>query len=232
MKKTTLALAAAVMAAFIQGCSLKHGIGYVNDEIALRVYLDEVDVKLEASLGIGVRNDFDDTSYDIGIFYRSQETGSVRAVAPLGLAAYYTFYKGDFFDLSAGLKYRKYFGAAYSYLYYFEKYPDTKKYYYEENLDIVYAADNKASLVFPDIELKCPFMENLKFTASLELLYVRWTNKGGNYFYRFVQSVKTNEGYSEETDEVFNDPGPADSVQVGSGLFAPAELKIGIIYYF
>jgi hypothetical protein len=241
MRKINTFLLLAGLLVLLGACSAKHGIGYVNNEFVWRQSFG--DIKTEVSLGGSVANSFDDrTAYYLGDEipgnekrYKSQETGSVNTCASLGLAAYYRIFKNDIFDVSAGLKYRNYFSAAYQYLYYFENYvnyPYERLYHYDESLEINFFSKHKISLMFPDVEIKCPFMENMKFTFSAELVYVKWKNKGGNYLYNFRQDVSTVSGYAEDAVETVNRPGAADSVSFSSDFFNLGSINLGVLYYF
>lgn len=231
MKRTAALIIAAAMLAAFSACSARHGIGYVNNELSYRAAFEGM--KAEVSLGGSDSNEFDDSVTDLpGLYYKSEETGAVNAQATLGLAYYYTVFKNGIFDVSAGIKYRNYFTVAYNYTYYYEAYVGSKKYHYDEALDFGYFNSNRASLIFPDAEIICPFMENLKFTVSVELVYLKWKYKGGNRVYTFSQDVSTNIAYAESDTDVTIAPGAVESMSFGTDIFSLGGIHAGIIYYF
>jgi len=231
MRKISLYLICVVMLAFAQGCSLKHSLGYVNNELAWRQSFG--DMKTEVSLGGNVFNQFGDSVTDMpGYQYHSEETGYINTGFSLGLACYYRVFQNDIFDLSAGLKFTNYFNVSYNYTYYFNFQGDQRKYHYEESMQLDFFNSNKASILFPDLEIKCPFLDNLKFVLNVELVYIAWHYNGGYYKYEFWQDVASNEDYSEGSSDKINGPGAINGIRTGSGIFSIGGINAGILYYF
>jgi hypothetical protein len=230
MRKIHLYLILAVLLALAQGCSLKHSLGYVNNELAWRQSFG--DMKTELSLGGGTLNNFSDGVTDANGIYTSTETGRIQTDISLGLAYYYRVFKNDIFDISAGLKFRNYFRFDYNYTYYYQNYSIVRHYNYNESLDFGFFNSNRVSVMFPDAEIKCPFSDNLKFTLSVELVYVKWRYNGGNHLYNFWQDVSTNTGYHEGGSDKTNGPGAAYGLKGGSEMFSIGGINAGLLYYF
>lgn len=231
MRKIPVIIILSAFLALTQGCALKHSIGYVSNELVWRQSFG--DVKTQVSLGGSVNNSFADAvTDDPGLYYKQEETGGVVADAWLGLGVFYRIFKNDIFDLSAGIKFRNNFRADYNYLYYYEAYTGLRSYHYDEEFVFNYFSANKLSLMLPDVEIKSPFSDNIKFTFSLELVYLKWFYNGGKYVSTFRQDVSTIAIYSEESKEIFEAIGAVNSVEAGSGLTYFGAINLGILYYF
>jgi hypothetical protein len=229
MKKEAVIALMLLAAALLPACSVKRGIGYVNNALTVRDTYEKV--KVELSLGGGAANDFSDAESKAG-YYHSEENGSVNLAADLAIGVYYAFFSNDFIAVSAGLKYTDYLSYSYAYQYRYDQYTAFAQYEYYEYIRINYFNSGKASVIFPDLEISTPYNDNLKLVASLELVYLYWTNQGGYYESAFRQRLN-NSGYSEPDDyEIYNKPGKVTSSRIGSSLFYLGTLSIGALYYF
>jgi hypothetical protein len=232
MKKNALLIASAALLIFVSACSLKNSVGYVNNSLAWRAGMG--DIKAEVSLGVSVKNDYSDIpEIDLpGLYYKTGETGVDTADAWLGIAGYYRLFKNDIFDISAGLKFSNNFKTEYDYTYYYEAYTGSRSYHYDENFAFNFFSENKLSLILPDAEIKCPFSDNMKFTVSAELIYLKWRYNGGKYKSRFTQDVSTYTPYAENFEEKTEGPGAVNDVSFGSDIFRLGTINIGVLYYF
>lgn len=230
MRNLSLFITAAALLVFVQGCSLKHAVGYTNNELVWRQAFG--DMKTELSLSAKMQNSFADDTTEVYGLYRSEETGTETADLSVGLGFYYSLFKNDIFDISAGLKYRNYFRLAYEYNYYFENYGNVRRYHYDETLEFDFMYSNRVSIMLPEAEIKCPFMENLKFTFSVELLYIAWRYDAGRYDYNFWQDVATYSTYTEGDSSSVAAPGKVNNFRGGSDIFSLGGITAGILYYF
>jgi hypothetical protein len=233
MRKIPLFIILAVLFAFTQGCSIRQSLGYADNDLSWRQSFG--DMKTEVSLGCSMANKFGDVA---GIdpnthIYYSNETGTVDVDVPLALGFYYRVFKNKVFDVSAGIKYTNNFKAVYKYTYEYRNNINTRHYHYDETLKLDLFTSNRVSLIFPDAEIKCPFSDNLKFTFSVELLYIGWRYNGGNYNYEFWQDVATNAAYTDGGNPgSAAAPGAINSVRGGSDIFSIGAINAGILYYF
>jgi len=232
MRRIAALIIPAVLLAFMQGCGFRQSIGYVNNDLAWRQASGEI--KTEVSLGGNVVNQFNDKTIDVpGYYYYSDETGDINTNLSLGLAFYYRLFKNDIFDLSAGLKFTNYFNVDYNYLYYFDLLGPLKHYHYDETMQFDYLNSNRVSILFPDVEIKCPFSDNLKFVFSVELLYISWRYNNGYIKYTFSQDVSTSTRYTEGGNPgSVAAPGAINSVKGGSDIFSIGGVNLGLLYYF
>jgi hypothetical protein len=231
MRKIAAFLILTAILAVSAGCGLKQSLNLANNELSWRQYFGGM--KTEVSLGCGINNSFDDGSSLANGIYHSWETGSDAVDVSLGLGFYYGLFKNDIFNLSAGLKYRNYFRGVYSYDYSFVNYSIVRHYSYMETLVIDYFSSNRVSVIFPDVEIKCPLSDNLKFTFNVELLYVAWRYNGGKINYSFWQDVATNTTYTQGGNPgSVEAPGAVNDVKGGSDIFSIGGINVGILYYF
>ncbi len=231
MKKIFLIILLLPALAIMQGCAIKRGVGIVNNALTLRA--DYGSFKTELSASVEVDNDFSDSETMLTKFYQKQENGGVLASAAMGLGAYYKLYSGDIFEVSAGLKFYDYISYNYSYVYYYMKTDIDEAYDYTENIRIDYFSTNKVSVIFPDVEIKLPFSDNIRLAVNMELVYLKWFNDGGCYKSVYEERLGKYEGYTVPQDSYcYLSPGKVTGVEVGSGLFYLGTINLGILYYF
>lgn len=229
MKKNDVIVLLLLATVLLPACSVKRGVGYVNNALTVRDTYDNI--KVEISLGGGAENIYSDEESKEG-YYHYAEHGGINIAADLGLAVYYTLFSNDYVSASAGLKYTDYLSYSYNYQYVYNQYTAFAQYEYYENVRVNYFNSGKVSVLFPDLEISTTIISGLKLVASLELVYLRWTNKGGYYMSEFKQQVN-NSGYSEPVDAAGNyQPGKVTESRIGSGLFYLGTLSVGALYYF
>jgi hypothetical protein len=237
MRKILLAAALAAVIAVTQGCAVKRGVGLVNNELTYRE--DYGKVTAEISAGAAVNNSFSDFEDLLppmppSIYLdHKQENGQVSVAVPVGIGVYYKLFTNDVFALSAGLKYYDYFAYNYDYIYYYEKRTSESIYDYTENVRIDYFSSNKASVIFPDVEIKLPFFDNLRLAVNVELIYLRWYYSGGYYTSAYERRLSNSTGNTTPVDRYsYISPGRVTGVNVGSGLFYLGTINMGVMYYF
>lgn len=237
MRKIILAAVLAMAIAAMQGCAVKRGVGLVNNALVVRD--DYGSFMAELSAGINVQNKFSDSAELSAGFYHEQQTGQVLASSEAGLGVYYKLYSGGTFTVSAGLKYFDYLTYNYNYIYYYERTNAGSTYDYTENIRADYFNANKLSVIFPDVEIKLPFLDNLRLIANLELVYLKWYYNGGYYTsaYEIKETgVTGNTSKAVVTTPVdsfsYISPGRVTGVNTGSGLLYLGSINLGVLYYF
>jgi hypothetical protein len=231
MKKILPVILVLLALALTQGCAVKRGLGFVNN--ALTVRDDYGSVQAELSAGVNIQNYFSDYTNLQNNYYHEQENGQVLGTSEVGLGVYYKLYSGNVFTVSAGLKYFDYITYNYNYIYYYERTNVSETYDYQENITVDYFNSNKVSVMFPDVEIKLPFGDNLRMVANLELVYLKWYYTGGYYRSTYEQKLDKQTGNTTPADTFgYVAPGKVTSVTVGSGLFYLGTVNFGILYYF
>lgn len=233
MRKIILVPVLAAVLLASQGCSVKRGVGLVNDSLTYRE--DFGNFRAEISLGAVVHNYFSDYDYyPTPYSYYRQETGQVGTAVPAGAGVYYRLFANDIFTVSAGLKYYDYLAYNYNYTYSYYR-PNTQEetYNYREDFRIDYFSSGKVSVIFPDVEVNLPFSRDMKLAVNMELVYMRWYNTGGYYASAYEQNLDTYTGYTNPVDTFsYNAPGKITGVSLGSGLFYLGSINMGVMYYF
>lgn len=231
MKKIML-VASVFTALLFSSCSYRRGIGAVNNELLLRDWYGNACIEL--SIESDIRSNFREITYDYSPYYRyDSDYAAYETTLTLGLALYGTLYRNDFLRISAGIKYKDMIYARFS---------EEGRRYFMDGHDYFrhtisgysrYASDQAVSIVFPDIEISTPFMDDLKFIIKADLLSLSLRFRDAVFSFNFREENNTYDGEYVSFGSVdFSFPDSLESIYFSSTYVDLGNLKLGLVYYF